>query len=870
MKKFLPLVLLLAATMQAGAQFSDNFSDGDFTNNPAWGGGTADFIVNTSQQLQSNNTVANAAYYLSTASTKATTAQWDLYVNLTFNTSSTNYVDIFLTASASDLSAAATTGYFVRLGGTTDEISLYRKDGAAVVKIIDGADGILNTSNNTLRIRMVRDAANQWSLNRDITGAGTSFFSEGLVTDATFTTSAFFGIYIKQSTASFFQRHFFDDINVQNYVPDTTPPSIVSATATSVNTVDILFNEPVEAASSQVLTNYSLSNGLGTPATAVRDAVNTALVHLSFTGSFPNRQNLTLTVNGVKDIAGNTLTNGTVVFSYFVPAQYDVVIDELMADPTPLVALPDNEWVELKNTSGFDINLQGWRIGKPSGQSGPMPNYLLKKDSFVIVCTGSAVAALSVYGPVISVTSFPSLSNTGDVLYLRSAQGNTIHSISYTDAWYQNELKKDGGWTLEMIDPNNPCTGIGNWKASTDASGGTPGRKNSVDAVNADATAPKLIRAYASDSIHITLVFSEAVDSTSASVASQYSISDGIGSPVSAAAVATSFDRVSLLLSGTNALLRNKIYTVTATALTDCSGNAIGSANTARVGLYEHLDSFDIVVNEILFNPKSGGNDYVEIYNRSSKIINLRNTYIANRNTTGAVSSIAQLSGEDYLFFPGDFMVMTEDASLVLRDYVAEKPEAFITVGTMPSFNDDEGDVIITNEQGNIVDELKYLDNWHFALISNEEGVALERIDYHAATQNEANWHSAASSVGYGTPTYKNSQLKADAGVQGEITVTPEIISPDNDGQDDFATINYSFPEPGYVANITIFDANGRPVRYLQRNALNGIKGYYRWDGLGEKQQKLTAGIYIVYTEVFNLQGKTKKFKKVIVLARRQ
>ena len=108
-----------------------------------------------------------------------------------------------------------------------------------------------------------------------------------------------------------------------------------------------------------------------------------------------------------------------------------------------------------------------------------------------------------------------------------------------------------------------------------------------------------------------------------------------------------------------------------------------------------------------------------------------------------------------------------------------------------------------------------------------------------------------------------------DAGVQGEITVTPDIVSPDNDGTDDFATISYVFPEPGYVSTITIFDAAGRPVRYLQRNALNGLKGYYRWDGLGEKNQKLPVGIYIIYTEVFNLQGKTKKFKNVIVLARR-
>ena len=86
---------------------------------------------------------------------------------------------------------------------------------------------------------------------------------------------------------------------------------------------------------------------------------------------------------------------------------------------------------------------------------------------------------------------------------------------------------------------------------------------------------------------------------------------------------------------------------------------------------------------------------------------------------------------------------------------------------------------------------------------------------------------------------------------------------------DDFVTIGYHFSTPGYVANITIFDAIGRPVRYLQRNALCGIKGNFRWDGLGEKFQKLPVGIYIIYTDIFNLNGKKKQFKNVIVLARK-
>ena len=868
-KYLLALIFFLNAFYKADAQFTDNFTDGNFTANPTWVGNTADWTVNPALQLQSNNTVANSSFYLSTASTLATTAQWDFYCNLSFNTSGANYADVYLTASASDITLNTTTGYFVRIGNTLDEIALYRKDASGTVtKIIDGMDGTTNTSNNILKIRVIRTAANVWILSRDPTGTGSSYFTEGSVTDATFTTSAFFGIQIKQSTASFFQRHFFDDIQVQPYVPDVTPPAIVSASVITPATVDVLFNESVDFTSAQTAGNYGVSNGVGVPVSAVRDAVNTSLVHLTFAANLPSQINLTLTVNGVKDIAGNTLNNGTVTFSYFVPAQYNVVIDEIMADPTPIVGLPDAEWVELKNTSAFTVNLQGWKLGKPTGESGPMPSFILPAGGYVIVCTGSAVPSLSPFGPAISVTSFPSLNNTGDNIYLRSPQGVIIHSVNYRDDWYKNELKKNGGWTLEMIDPKNPCTGINNWKASSDPRGGTPVAINSANAVNPDNTPPKLLRAFAPDSARITLVFDEPLDSISGANAASYTISDGIGVALSARPMSFTFDHVLLTLS--TPLLKNKIYTVTVTNATDCSGNVIGNTRTARVGLASAtIDSFAIVINEILFNPKSNGVDYAEFYNRSDKILNLKNASIANRNTAGVISSITQFISENYAFYPGDYTVVTSDPGIVKRDYLTTNPNAFLQVNSTPSFNDDAGDVILLNEQGKIIDEVKYSDKWHFALISNTEGVSLERIDPNAPSV-QSNFHSAATNVGYGTPGYKNSQFRSDLQVPGDITVTPDIISPDNDGMDDFATIQYSFPDPGSVSNITVFDAVGRPVRYLQRNALNGLKGYYRWDGLGEKQQKLPVGIYVVYTEVFNLKGKTKKFKNTIVLARRQ
>jgi hypothetical protein len=867
-KKLLLYIILFIASLSLNAQVTDNFNDGDYTNNPTWTGNGADWIVNPAFQLQSNNTAANSTFYISTPNTLATVAQWDFYSQLAFNPSSANYVDVFLIASANDISAIVTTGYFVRIGNTDDEISLWRKDGAVTAKIIDGTNGILNTGNNSMKIRVVRNAADQWSLSRDITGTGNNYVNEGVVTDATYTTSSFSGILVKQSTASFFQKHFFDDMVIAPYVPDVTPPAIISATAAASNTLDVLFNEAVDFATSQQAMNYSASNGIGTAATAVRDAANPSLVHLSFANNFPGSTILQLTVNGVMDLSNNTLTNGTATFSFFTATQYDVVIDEIMADPTPVTGLPDAEWIELKNTTAFDINLQGWSLGKAGSQSGPMPAFILKADSFVVVTTGSAVTLLAPFGPAISVGSFPSLNNTGDLLYLRSPQGIIVHAVEYADSWYRNELKKAGGWTLEMIDVHNPCSGSNNWKASVNASGGTPAKKNAVDGANADPSAPKLVRAYAPDSVNIVLVFDEPLDSTNGAAPARYNISDGIGIPLSAIPVSILFDRVHLKLA--TALLRNKIYTVTAAGITDCSGNTIGTANTARVGLYEHTDSFDIVVNEILFNPKPNGVDYAELYNRTNKILNLKNVYIANRSSGGNMTGITQLSPEDYLLFPREFIVITEDADAVKRDFIAQNPNAFIQLSALPSFNDDKGSVILLNEQGNIIDEVNYSEKWHFKLISNNEGVALERIDYDAPSNNPVNWHSAATNIGYGTPTYKNSQYRMDADVKGTITVTPEIFSPDNDGIDDFATIDYIFAEPGYVSNITVFDASGRPVRYLQRNALSGTRGFYRWDGLDEKNKKLPVGLYIVYTEIFNLQGKTKKFKNTIVLARRQ
>lgn len=867
LKKTLPFIFLLIVLNKLSAQFVDSFSDGDFTNNPAWIGNTSDWIINASQQLQSNNTVANGNFYLATASSLATTAQWEFYCQVTFNPSSANYIDVYLTASASDITQSATTGYFVKIGNTNDEISLYRKDANGTsTMIINGVDGILNTSNNIMKIKVIRDASNQWTLFRDLTGTGSSYVSEGSVTDATFTASSFFGIWVHQSTASFFQRHFFDDFEAKTYVPDVTPPFITSVTATSPNSMDVLFSEPVQLATSQALANYSVNNGIGNPVTAVRDASNNALVHLTFTNSFPNGTTCTIIINGVQDLAGNAISNGSATFSYYTAQRYDIVIDEIMAHPLSTGGLPNNEWVELKNTTAFPVNIQNWRISDATGTSGPMPSFILRPDSFLIVCGSSSVAAMSGFGTTISVTSFPSLNDDGDQLTLKDAAGKTIHAVFYDVSWYQNELKKNGGWSLEMIDTKSPCVGSNNWRASVDAKGGTPGKKNSIDAVNNDQIGPQLKRAYVLDNVTIVLVFDEPLDSLKGAAIGNYNIDGGL-TIINAITLSPLFNMAQLKVS--TPMLAGIVYTVTANNVTDCKNNIIGASNKTKVGLPVDPAAGEMIVNEILFNPRSNAYDYIEFYNKSNKIFDASRLFVANRNSTNVISSITAFNIIPWLIFPGDYIVLTEDAISLATNYLVKNPDWVLTLSSLPSFPDDKGFVVLLNFQGNVVDEVDYVDDWQFKLIDNPDGVSLERIDPDGASQNPNNWHSAASTAGYGTPTYKNSQYKLAQSINAMIEVVPKIFSPDNDGHDDITSIQYKVEASGYVANITIFDAAGRPVRNLVQNGTLGLTGYWNWDGLDDKGRKLPIGTYVIYTEIFNLQGKKQHFKNTVVLARK-
>ena len=556
----------------------------------------------------------------------------------------------------------------------------------------------------------------------------------------------------------------------------------------------------------------------------------------------------------------------TSLVSAQTPRRFDVLITEIFADPSPSVGMPQNEFIEVKNVSSIPIDLKAWKFGDGNSLTTITTGLLLLPDSIAIICATSAVANFTSFGRAIGLSNFPALDNDADVIFLRSIEGITIHAVSYRKSWYGNELKSNGGWSIEMIDTKNPCAGSTNWSASIAAAGGTPGKKNSIAGINEDLVTPVLVRTYAIDSMTVAAVFDEPVDSLTASDATKYRLDKDNANPLLALPAGPLFNEVILKFS--HALNDRVVYRLTVEGITDCKGN-VASAQTVKTGLPSMADELDVIINEILFNPKADGYDYFELYNRSKKIIDLQYLYSANKSATGSLLNVIKLSEIPYLIFPDQFVVFTTNKRWLTQSYVVKEYSDILELPSLPSLPDDNGTLLVMNLQGKIIEELQYDSKWHFPLIENKEGISLERIDYTMATQQKDNWTSAASTAGYGTPGYQNSQFKADILMQGVISTSPKVFSPDNDGLDDMLMISYQMLTSGYVANVTIFDAQGRPVRYLATNATLALQGNIRWDGLDDDQKPLPVGIYIVFTEIFNLRGKTKKFKNVATLARR-
>ncbi len=834
---------LLLTQITVFGQFSDDFSDNDFTNNPTWSGDVGLFTATTG--VLNSQSPSAATYYLSTPSSLSTNAQWEFFIDLQFATSGANYVDVFLMADVADLNSVAN-GYFVRFGTTTDEISLYKIVGGTETILIDGVDGLINSSSsNPFGIRVKRTTSDSWSLEYDDGATGT-FISAGTIIDADVNSSSFFGVKIIQSSAaSPVNSHFFDDFNVTTIPVDNTPPTLVSATAINANLIDVLFDEAVDLVSAQNVINYDIQPFLSATAITV-DGVNPALVHITPSASLTNGTQYQMITTNVADLNGNVSGTQSVNFSYLipeVPTQGDIIINEFFCDPTPQVGMREVEYVELFNKSTKIFNLQNWKINDASS-SGTIQNSWLLPGEYIVLTSSANVDSFSVNTNVGAVTSFPSLNNSGDDIVILDDNGNTLDSISYTIDWYHDPDKDGGGYSIERINSNHPCSGKSNWRASDAQIGGTPGILNSVDDNSPDTQTPEIEQLIAIAPNQLEVYFNEGMDANSL-INATINISPTL--TVQNNQVLGAFPTMMTVQFIEN-IQPSLIYTIEIQNVADCWSNS--TSLTGKFALPDSAVKGDVVVNEMMFNPYSGGYDWIELYNNSDKVIDLIGWEVANKsNDTIASNKVIN----DHLFlFPKEYIVLAEDSTQIIQTYPAHEPGRFYQMD-LPTYPNDEGTIYIIN-QNQVLEEVNYFSDWHFVLLDDQDGKSLERIDPKGMSDDKNNWHTAAESVGFATPGRINSQFYP-ANIDGEFSFTSETISPDNDGFEDVLQINYRMAEPGLIGSFTIYDDRGRLVKEVLKSELLSAEGTFVWDGVRDDNTKASIGIYIGVFEAFAIDG---------------
>lgn len=850
MKRFVGVFSILF-TFCLHAQITENFTDSNFTSNPVWNGTTELFVVDDGQLKLFYDTeqISSSQAYLNTKSEVSMKATWQLQATINTTTSSANYVRFYLTSDIEDFTGLLN-GYFVMIGNTSDEICLYKQNGSVKTKIIDGIDKRVDFQQFVVSVRVDRDSIGNWKLYSKVNNES-DFTLEGVAFDDEVLGSQYAGIFINYSKTNV-GKFLFDNIVVEGEkFEDKVLPKILNYEITDSDKLKINFSEEIKLTDFNIVLN---DNGLKKV-----DVQNLSEMEITFFNPLQKGLLHEIKLCGISDKNNNCLADS--IFSIYVPNRKDIVFNEIFADSEPQVSLPQAKFIELYNRSEYDIRLKNWllNIGKSSYL---MLDVTLPKNDYLLICSANDTSIFKDYGKIAFVSSLSSMTISSSLLSLYATTGQCVDWVEYTNNWYDSELKKDGGWSLERIDTENfSC--INNWGASIDKIGGTPARKNSIAGEFLDTIQPavEFVSIDAPNTIRIR--FSKEMCEETCLEFENYVFNDiqlkdiQIEQPDNRVVTLVLLDELSDF----------EVDTLIIQNLKDISGIFLPTKILPIVLPQKPENYHDIVINEILFNPKDDGVDYVEILNLTNKTFNLSDIFITTRKD-GVLQKRTAITLENELFYANNLLVVSPNSNKVREQYVTLL-NTFFKDMDLPNLPDEEGNVVLINKEGFVFDELAYTKKMHHVFIKDSEGVALERVNPNLPTQDNETWQSAASNVGYGTPGRMNSQY-IDLNSQGNndkmFTLTTSTFSPDNDGYQDLLQINYQMPENGYVVSIEIFTINGYSIKKLQNNSILGLSGTFFWNGTDETDTLCNVGVYVIYVEFLHPSGKRGSEKLICSL----
>ncbi|MBT5977735.1 MAG: hypothetical protein HOG66_08855 [Flavobacteriales bacterium] len=445
----------------------------------------------------------------------------------------------------------------------------------------------------------------------------------------------------------------------------------------------------------------------------------------------------------------------------------------------------------------------------------------------------------------------PSLNNDQDKIVL-SRGTKVIDQVEYASDWYGSDVKSKGGFSLERINPEDICGIENNWTGSEHPDGGTPGQENSIlDSAGSTIVDIRDIRFTSLN--ELLVVFSHRLD-TSASIA--LSLDNETANYAFAS-------ESSIAITSADSFARGRSYTVSLDSLASCQN---ARAYDLSASAYLH-DSGDVVINELLFNPRGSGTDFVELLNNSDAVINLRDWTLGYYDSNDSLRH--NIIASSSIFISTDeHLCLHEDKNDILENY----PQAFennLLAVNLPPLPNDTGDVWLFDQFTDLMGQVHYSEEMHFPLIKDLDGVTLERMSPEVRGTDRSNWHSASADENYATPGYLNSQFYPESMTGTGWSLSDEYISPDNDGYQDVVRIEYLLSVAGSSATIRVYNDKGVLIKSLVSNALLGSSGSFVWDGTSDSGEKARTGIHVIMVEAFDLAGSLSRKRLPVIVATR-
>ncbi len=277
-----------------------------------------------------------------------------------------------------------------------------------------------------------------------------------------------------------------------------------------------------------------------------------------------------------------------------------------------------------------------------------------------------------------------------------------------------------------------------------------------------------------------------------------------------------------------------------------------------------------LVINEIMFDPATGQNEWVELFNRDTLTVNLSQWRISDRPTASGNVNSFLITNSSRLIRPGEFVVIAAESTLFsqfpsLRSPALHRHVFILNRSGGLSLGNDGDDIVLTDHTGRTIDSVSYSPRWHHPDLDDTKGRSLERINPTMPSNDARNWSSTASRSG-GTPGETNSIFTRSLPASAALSFHPNPFSPDRDGQDDFCIIRYNLPHTTSLMRLSIYDVRGRLLRRLADHEIASSSGEVIWDGLDDERQRVLIGPYVVLIEALDAAGATIAIAKGVVV----